>query len=278
MSRPLGPMDEERIPTARILVYASPLLGAFMAGMLVSFYLLKFATDVLYVGPAVMGSILLAARVWDAVSDPLVGWLSDRTNTRLGRRRPWFLASALPFAVSVVMLWSPPEGLDANALGLWIAIAVFLFYTTYTTFRVPHLALGAELTLGYHDRTRVFGISQAIESVAMLTAAGALTMLEGADDGRAFARSLSVGMAVISGVLMIGCGLAMRERASFQGRGGGSPWKSFADVFRNPHALMLIAIFLIEQLGFGALVALLPYLSDPECPCMTNFEFWWRMD
>ena len=61
---------EERVPSSRIVVYSSPVLGVFMAGMLVSFYILKFSTDVLLVGPAVMGSILLGARVWDAVSDP----------------------------------------------------------------------------------------------------------------------------------------------------------------------------------------------------------------
>ena len=83
MTHPPPSNAEERVPTSRILVYSSPVLGVFTAGMLVSFYLLKFSTDVLLVGPALMGSVLLAARVWDAVSDPLVGWLSDRTHS------PW---------------------------------------------------------------------------------------------------------------------------------------------------------------------------------------------
>ncbi|MDJ0789339.1 MAG: MFS transporter [Myxococcota bacterium] len=259
---PAPALEEERVPTSRIVIYASPLLGVFMGGMLINFYLLKFATDVLLLGPALMGSILLGARVWDAVTDPLVGWLSDRTRSRFGRRRPWFLASALPFAASLVMLWSPPESLGDAALGAWIAVAVLLFYTTYTTFRVPHMALGAELSRGYHDRTRVFGISQAIESVGMLSAAGVLVLLERADDPRSFARWLSVGIAIVGASSMIAATLSLRERSAFQGRGGTRPWRAFADVLRNPHSRLLIAIFLAEQLGFSALVVLLPYLSD----------------
>jgi GPH family glycoside/pentoside/hexuronide:cation symporter len=253
---------EERVPTGRILVYSSPVMGVFMAGMLVNFYLLKFSTDVLLVGPAVMGSILLAARVWDAVTDPAVGWLSDRTRTRLGRRRPWFLASAVPFGASAVMLWSPPSSLEGAALTVWIGAAVFLFYTAFTTFRVPHMALGAELSRGYHDRTRVFGIMQAVESIGMLAAAGALTMLERSDDPRAFARLLSVGMGLFAAVLMAAAASALREREEFQGRGGRNPWRSFGDVLVNPHSRILIGVFFLEQLGFTALVVLLPYLSD----------------
>jgi GPH family glycoside/pentoside/hexuronide:cation symporter len=254
--------DEERIPTGRILVYSSPVLGVFMAGILISFYLLKFSTDVLLVGPAVMGAILLGARVWDAVSDPLVGWLSDRTRTRMGRRRPWFLASSVPFGLSVFMLWSPPADLAGAALTVWVGVAVFAFYTTYTTFRVPHMALGAELSRGYHDRTRVFGIMQAVESIGMLAAAGALMMLERSEDPRAFARLLAVAMGGAAAVLMAGATLALRERSEFQGRGGSSAWRSFGDVLGNPHSRVLIGIFFLEQLGFSGLVVLLPYLSD----------------
>lgn len=253
---------EERVAASRILVYSSPVLGVFMAGMLVNFYLLKFSTDVLLIGPALMGTILLAARVWDAVSDPLVGWLSDRTQLPMGRRRPWFLGAALPFAGGVVMLWSPPEALEGDALGLWIAGAVFLFYTAYTAFRVPHLALGAELSRGYHDRTRVFGIMQAVESVGMIAAAGALALLENADDPRAFARTLSVAIGLPAAAVMAWAALALRERTAFQGRGGRNPWRAFGDVVKNPHSRLLIAIFFVEQLGFSALVVLLPYLSD----------------
>lgn len=230
--------------------------------MLVNFYLLKFSTDVLLIGPAVIGSLLLLARVWDAVTDPAAGWLSDRTQSRLGRRRPWFIGSALPLAISIVMLWSPPESLTGTALTVWVGVAILLFYTAYTAFRVPHIAMGAELSRGYHDRTRVFGIMQAVESVGMLSAAGALTFLENAEDPRAVARTLSILIASFAFVLILFAAWKIRERTEFQGRGGPNPWRSFRDVVANPHSRILIGVFFLEQLGFSALVALMPYLSD----------------
>ena len=120
----MNAQTEERIPTSYILVYSSPVLGVFMAGMLVNFYFLKFSTDILLIGPAVIGSLLLVARIWDAVTDPAAGWLSDRTNTSLGRRRPWLLGSAVPLGLSIVMLWSPPESLQGTVLNLWIGAAI----------------------------------------------------------------------------------------------------------------------------------------------------------
>jgi GPH family glycoside/pentoside/hexuronide:cation symporter len=253
---------EERIPTSEILLYSSPVLGVFMAGMLVNFYFLKFSTDVLLIGPAVIGFLLLIARVWDAVTDPAAGWLSDRTSTSLGRRRPWLLGSALPLGLSIVMLWSPPESLQGGALNLWIGAAILLFYTAYTAFRVPHIALGAELSRGYHDRTRVFGIMQAVESIGMLAATGVLYFLEGSDDPRSFARQLSLAIGGFAAILIVLAAWRLRERSEFQGRGGSSPWRSFSDVVKNPHSRILIGVFFLEQLGFSALVGLLPYLSD----------------
>ncbi len=252
----------ERIPTSNILIYSSPVLGVFMASMLVGFYLLKFSTDVLLIAPATIGTLLLVARIWDAVTDPAAGWLSDRTNTRLGRRRPWFLGSALPLGCSIVMLWSPPESLEGGYLTAWVGCSIILFYTAYTAFRVPHIAMGAELSRGYHDRTRVFGIMQATESFGMFAAAGVLVFLENAENPREFARLLSIGMGIFAAALIIIAALNIRERADFQGRGGESPWRSFRDVLVNPHARILIVVFFLEQLGFSALVALVPYLSD----------------
>ncbi len=233
-----------------------------MANTLISFYLLKFSTDVLMIAPAVVGTLLLLARFWDAFTDPLAGWLSDRTRTRMGRRRPWLLGAALPFGASVVMLWSPPANLEGSALTVWVGAAILLFYTAYTAFRIPHLAFAAELDRGYHERTRVFAVLQMVESVGMFSAAGALFLLESADDPREFARQLSVLMGVFAGVVMLLPVWLMRERAEFQGRGGPNPLRSFRDVLQNANARVLIGVYFIEQVGFGALVVLLPYLSD----------------
>ncbi len=255
-------MAEERVPTSRILTYSAPLLAVFASNALLGLYLLNYSTDVLLLGHALVGTLLLVARVWDAVSDPLAGYLSDRTRSRWGRRRPWFAASALPLGLGIVALWSPPAPLEGPALATWFAVAVLVYYTAYTCFRVPHMAMGAELSRGYHDRTRVFGVMQIVENLGMALGAIGLFFLERADDQRSFAGALSVmvaiGVAVLIGVMTV----RIRERSEFQGRGGTSPFTSFRDVLSNPHARLLVVIFFAEQLGFSSMIVLLPYLSD----------------
>ena len=259
---PVADALEERVPLGRIVTYATPLLGVMLSGSLVSLYLLKFATDVLLIAPAVVGAIFLAGRVWDAVSDPLVGHLSDRTRTRLGRRRPWFLGSALPVGIATWAVWAPPAALEGPALIAWFAAAILLFYTAFTAFRVPHLAMGAELSRGYHDRTRVFGVLQVVEGVGIIGATGALFLLERADDQRAYASELFAGVAAVTVLLVLIATATLRERPEFQGRGGATALGSLRDLLQNPHALVLMGIYLLEQLGFTALVSLLPFLSD----------------
>ncbi|MEN8159908.1 MAG: MFS transporter [Myxococcota bacterium] len=255
-------LPEERIPIPRVLTYSTPLVTIFASNALIGLYLLKFATDVVLIAPALVAAILLVARIWDAVSDPLAGYLSDRTRTRWGRRRPWFAASALPLGVAIVALWSPPTSLGSAGLGTWFTVAVLLYYTAYTCFRVPHMAMGAELSRGYHDRTRVFGVMQVVETVGMMLGALTLFLLERAESQREAARLLSIGIAAGTVTLIWVATLRIRERSEFQGRGGSSPLSSFRDVLSNPHSRLLVAIFFAEQLGFSGVIALLPYISD----------------
>ena len=170
--------------------------------------------------------------------------------------------SALPLGLAVVALWSPPSRLEGVALGGWFAIAVLLYYTAFTCFRVPHMAMGAELSRGYHDRSRVFGISEVVEKLGMLLGALSLLLLERSGDQRDFAGPLSIGIAVGMVILIWVSTSGLRERPEFQGRGGTSPRSSFGDVLSNPHSRLLIAIVFMELLGFQTVIVLLPYVSD----------------
>ena len=139
----------QSISIAELISIAIPTVGAGYMFCLVSLYLMKFATDVLLIAPAVMGFIFGVSRFWDAVSDPLVGYLSDKTQTRLGRRRPWIFASIIPVGLSFWMLSAPPENLSDNLLVTWMAVAVIGFYSAQTVCGATYVA-GAELTDDYH--------------------------------------------------------------------------------------------------------------------------------
>ena len=244
-----------------LFVWALPSAGTTAMLWLVMVYLLKFSNDVLGVGPAVVGALFGLGRLWDAVSDPAVGFLSDRTTTRIGRRRPWIAAAALPTAVAFVALWSPPAALSGAALVVWLGVALLLLYTGLTAFQIPHASLGAELTEDHHARTGIFALRNGLESVGILIAIGCLAMLENASAPREAARSVAIGLALVSAVWMVGSALLLAERREHQGRGAQHPYRAFRDVWRNEHARQLFAVFFLSELGLASLAAAVPYVS-----------------
>jgi GPH family glycoside/pentoside/hexuronide:cation symporter len=250
---------ESQVPLGTLLVYGLPGLVLHFTFMLVLVYLMKYATDVLLVPAAVMGVLFGLSRISDAVLDPAAGYLSDRTRSRLGRRRSWMLASSLPMGASFFMLWSPPEGLTGVALSAWMGFAVFAYHIATTMFAVPHEALGAELSTSYHDRTRIFGIKHIVGATGGLLALGGMELLRRAQDPRDAAFGLGLGIAIaLAGTTWLAVA-RLRERAEHQGRGAKSPWRAFADVWRNPHARLLLLVFGIENFGTAILAVLIPY-------------------
>jgi len=248
----------KRLPLLTILSFCAPTFGIGFMFFLVGLYMTPFATDVLLISPAAMGAIFLVSRLWDAFSDPIAGFLSDRTTSRMGRRRPWIAASIIPVCGIYVMMWSPPASLSGGQLVAWMAVGIIGFYTAMTIFIVPHTALGAELTDAYHDRTRIFGYRHVIWTLGTIAAVGGMQLIIDSDSAREVARQSSFVVAFATAGLLLLAVVMLRERPDFQGRGGTNPLHSFRDVWRNRHARLLLLIFLIENLG-GATIGVLTF-------------------
>jgi glycoside/pentoside/hexuronide:cation symporter, GPH family len=117
-------------------------------------FLLLFYNQVVGLPAAAVGSIIGIALIFDAMIDPVIGILSDRTHTHWGRRHPWLYASALPIAISWLLLWYPPAGSQQLVLGWLLLVAIFT-RAAIATNEVPSLAMAPEMTLDYHERTSV---------------------------------------------------------------------------------------------------------------------------
>ena len=113
------------------------------------YFLLIFYSQVLGVDAPLVGLALLLALVFDSLSDPLVGYLSDNTHSRWGRRHPWMYAAALPVAAAYFMLWAPPAELSGNELFPYLFGMTIVVRTLITLYEVPASALIAELTDEY---------------------------------------------------------------------------------------------------------------------------------
>jgi GPH family glycoside/pentoside/hexuronide:cation symporter len=159
-----------RLGAGTLLAYGGPLFALAYLLFFVQFYFLKYATDVLLLAPAAIGSLFAVIKIWDAASSPLVGSWSDRTRSPLGRRRP-FLFGALPLlAVPFVLLWSPPASLSQALTLVWVGVMLFGFFTGFALYAVPHAALGAEMSSDSHERTRLFAVRQVGFTVGILLA------------------------------------------------------------------------------------------------------------
>ncbi len=252
----------DRLPLSLILIYSLPFVGYLAMSMPMGMWYAKFSTDELLLAPATIGTILFAARFWDAISDPMAGYLSDRTRSRFGRRRIWLVGAAIPVAVTYVMLWSPPTSLEPIFVIAWITAAMILWETASTAFYVPYTALGLELTSDYHERTRLFGWRQSLVAVGFGAALVSISLLRNDADYP----NAEVPVAIVTGAalaLML-CVTAWRvpEPVHHQGRGSVRLWSAFGDVLRNPHARLLLLVLGIDSFGMGMVASLGAFMAD----------------
>ncbi|MGB7416188.1 MAG: MFS transporter [Thermosynechococcaceae cyanobacterium] len=157
-----GPASSLQLNLKTKLTYGVGEMSNEVPGSILVFFLLFFLTNRAGLNPGLAGSVLLVAKIWDAVNDPLVGWLSDRTtSSKWGRRYPWMLFGAIPLGVSFCLLWwVPPLANQGLLFGYYVAVTL-LFYTALTAVAVPYTTLAAELTETYDERTALVSFKAA---------------------------------------------------------------------------------------------------------------------
>ncbi len=132
-------------------------VGAITMGMMANVFnvlILPFATDALGMAAALAGSVVAISKIYDAFADPIIGTISDNLNTSRGRRRPVLLLAAPLCAIAVIFLFFAPD-LSAHALVAYYALGTLLLSTAYASWTIPYLAMSAEMTDDYHERSRL---------------------------------------------------------------------------------------------------------------------------
>lgn len=151
-SRSLLTPTHEKLPLSAKLAFGAGDLGPAIATIIGSFFQLFFLTTVAGLSPATAGTILLIVKIWDSINDPIMGWLTDKTVSKHGRRRPWLLYGAVPFGLFFFLQWVVPPFDDTGKFFFYLVIAL-LFDTAFTIVNVPYTALTPELTRDYDERT-----------------------------------------------------------------------------------------------------------------------------
>ncbi len=143
----------DRLSRRTKLVYGVGDTGFSLTSTILGAYFAIFMTDVVGITPGVAAAAIFIGRSWDYINDPLFGHISDRTRTRWGRRRPFLLLGALPFALTFTMLWWRPPWENVFALAVYYAVAYILYEASATLIYMPYFALTPELTSDYDERT-----------------------------------------------------------------------------------------------------------------------------
>jgi GPH family glycoside/pentoside/hexuronide:cation symporter len=194
----------EKLPVFLKASWGVGALGTTSMLYLINLFVVYFLVRYAGLPAAIAGSLLAATRFYDAIVDPLIGTLSDRTESRWGRRRPWLLAGALLCPLACIAVFNPPTALSGTALYAWVLVALLFYCTAYSLFSIPYMALGAEMSDDYGERASVMAYRTFFvyaSGVVIASGAPALVALLGSD--RDAYSTMSYAAAAVVGATML---------------------------------------------------------------------------
>ena len=156
------------LPFKNKVGYGIAEIGITSVQLLTQIYLLKYYTEVVGLSPALTGIALSISIFWDAISDPLMGIISDNTRSSWGKRRPYILFGGFLLSLTIILLFSPPA-LESQTGKFLILLSTYLLVNTaMTIISVPHISLGGELTTDRNERTELYGWRLVFSNLGML--------------------------------------------------------------------------------------------------------------
>ena len=252
----------EKLSLGMKLTYGAPSIAGAAMAIPVAIHVNPFYSDTVLVPLAWVALAAALARILDAMIDPFVGWLSDHTHTRWGRRRPW-IALATPIAALVfIALFTPPTWLSQEGAAIWFGTCMMLFFIMNMLYGLPHAALGPELTLDYHERSTLFSVREGFALLGTLVAAvvpGILIKQLG-DERRAFAE-MSLAYGVLMVVLYWLLVLRVRERPDFVSRKSNPLVPGVRRSLRNRPFSVLFACYVVASIPGAIPGLLMPYFN-----------------
>jgi GPH family glycoside/pentoside/hexuronide:cation symporter len=203
--------------------------------------------------PLLIGAVMMFSRLWDAVTDPLMGTISDNSKMKMGRRRPYVILGAIASGATFPLIWLVGGNWSEGMLIAYFITTLLLFYTAFTIFSVPYESLGYELTPDYDERTRIFGVRLCVNQLATFV----IPWLFAISQWDIFGEGL-LGIRVVGGlvgVLLIICGIlpgifmVERYRKLAEGQGKRTMADAFLVPLKNGPFMIVAAIVLIFFIG-----------------------------
>lgn len=265
----------------RRLVYASGVVNYALKDAAFGAFVLFYYKQVLGLSGTLTGLAIALSIIWDAISDPLVGAWSDKLRSRWGRRHPLMVASVIPLALSFIAMFWPPEIAQGSQLSLfyWLLGSVLLLRTALTFFMVPYLALGAEISTDYHERTLLASARTNLGwFIGVLVPAISLALVFTAQEGvdgrfvsshyHTYGILCAVGIVVASWICIKGTEAYIPTLPQSIHTGASSLWRDIAGTFRNRNFRLIVILETVLG-GMGGIISTL---------LMVTYTYFWQLD
>ena len=268
-----GKPTEDSLPLRIKLSYGAPSLAGAALAIPIGIHLTIFYSDTILVPLGFIAIVKAVARAMDAITDPVMGWLSDRTRSRWGRRRPWIAVGAPLAALSFYAMFTPPEQFSGVQAAFWFAATYTLYYIFHTVYVIPHYGLGPELTLDYHERTSLFGIREGFVVFGTLIAAVLPPILiDNLGGERAGYSAFAILFGALLTILYLNLVVQVRERPEFAARESNPLVPGVRRVLRNRAFRVLLAVYLTGSITGAIPGLMMPYFTkyvlQPDEPGM----------
>ena len=240
-------------------------LGNNVAYGAMGFYLVFFLTDVAGMSPIWAGYLFMIIRIWNALSDLIMGSVSDKTRTKFGRRRPYLLWGALPLGISFAMLWMVLDHQSMLVMLIYYTIAGILFSTMFSMVSIPYNALLPEISQDYDERTSISGYKMAFSFVgSLLSAMGVTLIVDTLYPGKTMYHTSFPVMGAVLGIMIIISILAAfvgtKERVQPKAESeSGSIWKNLISLVKMKEYRFVLGAFIFNMVGFDIIMALYIY-------------------
>jgi len=251
----------DRLSRRTKLLYGAGDTGFSLTTTIAGAFFAIFLTDVVGVTPGVAAAAIFVGRSWDYVNDPLIGHVSDRTRTRWGRRRPFLLFGALPFALAFTMLWWRPPWSNQVALAVYYAVAYVVYDAAATFVYMPYFALTPELTSDYDERTALTSYRMFFSVLASLVAFTIPLTIVGTFAPENAPRVLTMGLVfgIASALPLLLTFFGTRERQAYMEQERPTLVQSLRAAMKNRPFVFSVVIFLLTWVAIDVLQSTLLY-------------------
>jgi Na+/melibiose symporter-like transporter len=256
-------VEAGRLPLGVRIGYGSGSVATGAFGTVPGLMLLPYLTDELGIEALWAGAIVFLPKAWDVVLNPIAGRVSDRTIDPAGPRRPWLVRAGLMLAGAFALIFAAPD-LDSRWLEAgWVLLFFVLAASAYAFFQVPYVAMPAEITSSYDERTRLMTWRVAILAFTIMLAGATAPVIRDAVGGRDGYRVMGVVMAtvILIGVLAAWWGTRHAPIGAV-GAGAGTLRQQLRVVSRARDFRVLLTTFVLQALATGCMLAGVAYVAE----------------